>query len=55
MATLTVWKFDTAQGATEAVEKLGELQKQQLVQLFDAATVSWPTGVSGLKRVKPLI
>ena len=44
MATLTVWKFDTAQGATEAVEKLGELQKQQLVQLFDAATVSWPTG-----------
>lgn len=44
MATLTVWKFDSAEGADQAVEKLKGLQKQELVQLLDAATVSWPQG-----------
>lgn len=44
MATLTVWKFDTPQGANQAAEKLKGLQKQQLVQVYDAATVSWPQG-----------
>lgn len=44
MATLTVWKFDTAQGAEQAITKLIDLQKQQLVQVRDAATVSWPEG-----------
>lgn len=44
MATLTVWKFDTATGAQEALDKLGELSKQQLIQIQDAAVVSWPAG-----------
>ncbi|MCB0136466.1 MAG: DUF1269 domain-containing protein, partial [Caldilineaceae bacterium] len=44
MATLTVWKFDTAAGAQEALTKLGELSKQQLIQIQDAAVVSWPSG-----------
>jgi uncharacterized membrane protein len=44
MATLTVWKFDTATGAQDALEKLGELSKQQLIQIQDAAIVSWPAG-----------
>ena len=44
MATLTVWKFDTATGADEALAKLGELSKQQLIQIQDAAVVSWPAG-----------
>ena len=44
MATLTAWKFDTATGAQEALEKLGELSKQQLIQIQDAAVVSWPAG-----------
>ncbi len=44
MATLTVWKFDTATGAQEALDKLAELSKQQLIQIQDAAVVSWPAG-----------
>jgi uncharacterized membrane protein len=43
MATLTVWKFPTADGAEAAVGTLEDLQKQQLITVNDAATVSWPT------------
>lgn len=46
MATMTVWKFDTAAGAEDASEKLQELQKEQLITLYDAATVSWPESAS---------
>ena len=42
MATLTVWKFDTAEGADEAVETLRTLVSEDLITLHDAATVSWP-------------
>jgi uncharacterized membrane protein len=44
MATLTVWKFPTAHGADSAEYTLGELQKQQLINVHDAAVVSWPEG-----------
>ena len=44
MSTLTVWKFDNANGAEKALEKLKELQKQQLIQVFDSAIVTWPQG-----------
>ena len=44
MATLTAWKFDQAEGADRAVEKLKGLQQQNLVEVLDAATVSWPEG-----------
>jgi len=44
MATLTVWKFDTATGAGEALARLESLQKQQLVEIQDAAIVEWPQG-----------
>jgi len=44
MSTLSVWKFETAEGAHEALNKLAELFKQQLIQIQDAAVVSWPTG-----------
>ncbi|MFO7634378.1 MAG: DUF1269 domain-containing protein [Caldilinea sp.] len=44
MATLTVWKFDSATGAQEALDKLTELSKQQLIQIQDAAVVAWPVG-----------
>jgi uncharacterized membrane protein len=43
MATLTVWKFDTADGADQAVETLRSLVSQELITLHDAATVSWPS------------
>jgi uncharacterized membrane protein len=42
MATLTVWKFPQAAGADGAVDTLKRLQKQGLVTIHDAATVSWP-------------
>jgi len=44
MASLTVWKFSTAEGADHALTKLRELQKQQLIEVLDAAVVTWPQG-----------
>ena len=44
MATMTVWKFPTANGAEIAAETLKRLQKQELIQVHDAAIVSWPEG-----------
>lgn len=44
MTALTVWQFNTADGADKALIKLENLQKQQLIQIFDAAIVSWPKG-----------
>jgi uncharacterized membrane protein len=44
MATLTVWKFDSADGAERALELLERLQKEELVHINDAAYVSWPEG-----------
>lgn len=42
MATLTVWKFPTADGASDALLKLESLQKQELIKIHDGAVVSWP-------------
>jgi uncharacterized membrane protein len=44
MATLTVWKFPTADGAYAAEATLEDLQRQQLIQIHDAAIVSYPEG-----------
>ena len=44
MATLTVWKFDTAAGAGDAEVTLAGLASQQLITIHDAATVSWEEG-----------
>lgn len=44
MATLTVWKFPTDSGADDAVVTLRDLAGQQLIQVHDAATVSWAEG-----------
>ena len=44
MAGLTVWKFTDAEGAQRALKVLGGLQKQQLIEIMDAAIVSWPEG-----------
>jgi uncharacterized membrane protein len=43
-ATLTVWKFNTPQGAGEAAQTLEALARQNVVTLHDAATVSWEEG-----------
>ncbi|MCC6704183.1 MAG: DUF1269 domain-containing protein [Thermomicrobiales bacterium] len=44
MSTLTVVKFATPAGADQALAKLDDLQKQNLVRVLDAAIVSWPSG-----------
>src|SRR3954467_1732351 len=44
MATLTVWKFPTANGAAIAENTLKDLQRQELIQIHDAAIVSYPAG-----------
>ncbi len=44
MANLTVWKFNTVDGADKAIAKLVELQKQHLIEIVDAATVVWQPG-----------
>lgn len=44
MTTLTVLKFDNPDGAEKALGTLKELQTQNLIQVVDAATVSWPVG-----------
>jgi len=44
MATLTVWKFDTAGGAESALSTLERMQKEELLQINDGAYVYWPEG-----------
>jgi uncharacterized membrane protein len=44
MATVTVLKFATPEGANEALGVVQNLQKQHLIKLHDAAIVSWPVG-----------
>lgn len=44
MANLVVLKFDTPDGADKGLALAESLQKQQLLQIIDAATVVWPKG-----------
>lgn len=44
MGTLTVWKFDSADGADRATKILGDLSTQHLITVLDAATVRWEEG-----------
>jgi uncharacterized membrane protein len=44
MATLTVWKFDSAGGAQDALVRLERMQKEELIRINDAAYVTWPDG-----------
>ncbi len=41
MQRLTVWRFDTPSGAEDAVKTLGDLTRQELIRVHDAAVVSW--------------
>jgi uncharacterized membrane protein len=44
MATLSVLKFPTADGARQMENTLLGLQKQHLIEVQDAAIVTWPQG-----------
>jgi uncharacterized membrane protein len=46
MASLVVLKFETADGAQQGLTLSEKLQKQQLTEILDAATVTWPQGKS---------
>jgi uncharacterized membrane protein len=41
MATLTVWRFEYWHEADQAIATLESLEKQGLIKLHDAASVSW--------------
>src|SRR5947209_14946625 len=42
MATITVWKFSDPGAAAHAVDTLADLQSQHLIEVQDAAIVTWP-------------
>lgn len=44
MATLTVWKYDTPDGAEEAIRILQGLAHDDVIVIHDAATVRWDEG-----------
>jgi uncharacterized membrane protein len=44
MATLTAWKFATPYGADDALATLEKLQSEALIQVQDAAVVTWEAG-----------
>ena len=44
MATLTAWAFPGVDDADQAAERLRTLQAQQLINVQDAAVVSWEVG-----------
>ena len=43
-STLSIWKFDTPEGAEAALGTLERLQVQRLVAVDDASVVTWPVG-----------
>ena len=54
MSTLTVWKFQSAEGAENVETALKSLQKEGLIKILDAAVVTWPAERSK-PRTKQLI
>lgn len=44
MSTLTAFKFETPDGAQQALDSVLAMQKQMLVNVRDAAIVTWPEG-----------
>ena len=46
MMTLTAWKVDSPYGADDALATLEKLQSEGLIQIQDAAVVSWEPGRS---------
>jgi uncharacterized membrane protein len=44
VATLTALKFDSPEGAGQLLNVIKDAQQQELIQLHDAAIVTWPVG-----------
>ena len=43
-STLTAYKFDTSDGAGKMLDLVKNLSKQELIDIEDAAIVTWPQG-----------
>lgn len=54
MAALTAWRFDSDEQAGKALEELRGLTSQHLVNVGDAAVISWPREAKG-PRVKQAV
>ena len=54
MNTLTVFKFNTPEGAQEMLNKVYKMQNEELITVVDAATVTWPEGKKGPKTKQAL-
>ena len=50
--TVTVWKFDTPDGAEETMHALEELAREGLIDLHDAAALSWPSSTTKLRTIE---
>lgn len=50
--TLAVWTFDTPEGAEETMHALEELAREGLIDLHDAAAVSWPSSSMKLRTTE---
>jgi uncharacterized membrane protein len=44
MATITVYKFDTPEGAGQMLDLVQDLEKGQLINVEDGALITWPPG-----------
>ena len=55
--TLSVWKFDSLEGAENAQQRVVELEKRNLIVVHDAATVSWAPDAKNpqTKHLKSLV
>jgi uncharacterized membrane protein len=52
VATLTVFKFSTPEGAQQAIGMVQALHQQGLIMVDDYATVSWPVGAKKPKTTQ---
>jgi uncharacterized membrane protein len=50
--TLTVWRFDTPEGAEETMHALEGLADEGLIDLHDAAALSWPSSTTKLRTAE---
>jgi len=46
MTAFTVWKFETPDGAEQAVDALEGAERDHLIKIMDHAVISWPAGAS---------
>jgi uncharacterized membrane protein len=52
MATLSVLKFSNPDAAEDALNRLRQLQRQQLIRIIDGAVVTWPSGRKAPKTMQ---